>query len=89
MCTCSVRNPDVDLRELDATQWLVNDGMGERGTRAPWLSCSISTADSGTLHSFTLATIIQIETLRFCRAFSHACGRRSGRQVLRSEGAAV
>jgi restriction system protein len=33
------------------------------------LSCSISTGGFRRLHSFTLATIIQIETLRFCRRF--------------------
>ncbi len=42
---------------------------GGKGAWRLWLNSSTSTADSGDLHSFTLATIIQIETLRFCRRF--------------------
>ena len=38
------------------------------------------------LHSFTLATIIQVETLRFCRRFLTYDGRQSGTKVYDPKG---
>ncbi len=45
-----------------------------------WPNCSTSMAGFRKLHSFTLATIVQLETLRFCRRFlsqdSHEAGTK-------------